>query len=79
MVLAYPVAGEASLRRLFVEEQALSRNVLRENERLKHELSALAIFSQFLGLQTFEFLWYPRTNPKKIELLSAYYYGRISC
>lgn len=31
--------GEASLRRLFVEEQALSRNVLRENERLKHELS----------------------------------------
>jgi len=33
--------GEASLRRLFAEEQALSRNVLRENERLKHELSIM--------------------------------------
>ena len=43
-------AGEASLRRLFAEEQALSRNVLRENERLKHELSALAIGSSLPGL-----------------------------
>ena len=38
-----PLSGEASLRRLFAEEQALSRNVLRENERLKHELSILEV------------------------------------
>lgn len=38
-----PLRGEASLRRLFAEEQALSRNVLRENERLKHELSILEV------------------------------------
>eukprot|EP00435_Cladocopium_sp_Y103_P019710 s2789_g4.t1 len=43
--------GEASLRRLFAEEQALSRNVLRENERLKHELRRFAKAGEKLELQ----------------------------
>ena len=50
---AGPLWGEASLRRLFAEEQALSRNVLRENERLKHELSILEVGTLTLTLKLF--------------------------